>query len=70
MGNYFRRLRLFRARVAHLWATSFQDDEQLFLADLVQAVNKGLGNNVPFGTAEATLVCQAMMEANEVMSIL
>jgi len=61
------RLRLFRTRVARLWATSFQDDEQVFLADLVQAVNEGLGNDVLFGTAEATLACQAMTEANEVM---
>jgi len=61
------RLQLFRTRVARLWATSFQDDEQVFLADLVQAVNDGLGNDVLFGTAEATLACQAMTEANEVM---
>jgi DNA replication licensing factor MCM3 len=67
MGNFLRRLRLFRTRVARLWATSFQDDEQVFLADLVQAVNEGLGNDVLFGTAEATLACQAMTEANEVM---
>jgi DNA replication licensing factor MCM3 len=61
------RLRLFRSRVARLWATSFQDDEQVFLADLVQAVNEGLDNDALFGTAEATLACQAMTEANEVM---
>ena len=61
------RLQLFRSRVARLWATSFQDDEQVFLADLVQAVNEGLGNDVLFGTSEATMVCQAMTEANEVM---
>jgi DNA replication licensing factor MCM3 len=61
------RLHLFRTRVARLWATNFQDDEQVFLADLVQAVNEGLGNDALFGTAEATLACQAMTEANEVM---
>ena len=61
------RLRLFRTRVAKLWATNFQDDEQVFLADLVQAVNEGLDNTSLFGTAEATLACQAMTEANEVM---
>ncbi|KAI9511768.1 MCM2/3/5 family-domain-containing protein [Russula earlei] len=61
------RLQLFRTRVARLWATSFQDDEQIFLTDLVQAVNEGLGNDALFGTAEATLACQAMTEANEVM---
>jgi DNA replication licensing factor MCM3 len=61
------RLQLFRTRVARLWATSFQDDEQVFLADLVQAVNEGLGNDALFGTSEATMVCQAMTEANEVM---
>ncbi|KAI0001792.1 ATP dependent DNA helicase [Russula vinacea] len=38
------RLHLFRTRVARLWATNFQDDEQVFLADLVQAVNEGLSN--------------------------
>lgn len=61
------RLQLFRNRVARLWATSFQDDEQVFLVDLVKAVNDGLGNEALFGTAEATLLCQAMTEANEVM---
>jgi hypothetical protein len=61
------RLQLFRTRVARLWATSFQDDEQVFLADLVQAVNDGLGNDALFGTAEGTLACQAMTEANEIM---
>jgi DNA replication licensing factor MCM3 len=67
MDIFLRRLRLFRTRVGRLWATSFQDDEQVFLADLVQAVNEGLDNDVLFGTAEATLACQAMTEANEVM---
>jgi len=61
------RLRLFRTRVARLWATSFQDDEQVFLVDLVRAVNDGLGNDALFGTAEGTLACQAMTEANEIM---
>ena len=61
------RLQMFRTRVARLWATSFQDDEQVFLTDLVQAVNEGLGNDALFGTSEATMICQAMTEANEVM---
>ncbi|KAH9178899.1 MCM2/3/5 family-domain-containing protein [Lactarius sanguifluus] len=61
------RLQLFRSRVARLWATNFQDDEQVFLADLVQAVNGGLDNTLLFSTTEATLACQAMTEANEVM---
>jgi hypothetical protein len=61
------RLQLFRSRVARLWATSFQDDEQVFLADLVQRVNEGLDSDALFGTAEATVACQAMTEANEVM---
>lgn len=67
--NWFNshRLQLFRNRVARLWATSYQDDEQVFLVDLVKAVNDGLGNEALFGTAEATLLCQAMTEANEVM---
>jgi len=61
------RLQVFRTRVARLWATKFQDDEQVFLADLVQAVNEGLDNTLLFSTSEATLACQAMTEANEVM---
>ncbi|KAI9462326.1 MCM2/3/5 family-domain-containing protein [Lactarius psammicola] len=61
------RLQLFRSRVARLWATNFQDDEQVFLADLVQAVNEGLDNTSLFSTTEATLACRAMTEANEVM---
>ncbi|KAI0308039.1 ATP dependent DNA helicase [Multifurca ochricompacta] len=61
------RLQLFRSRVARLWATNFQDDEQVFLADLVRAVNEGLNDDALFGTTEATLACQMMTEANEVM---
>jgi DNA replication licensing factor MCM3 len=66
-NSFIYRLQLFRNRVARLWATSFQDDEQVFLVDLVKAVNDGLGNEALFGTGEATLLCQAMTEANEVM---
>ncbi|KAI0067929.1 ATP dependent DNA helicase [Artomyces pyxidatus] len=61
------RLQLFRARVAKLWASTYQDDEQMFLVDLVQKVNEGLDTDVLFGTAEATMACQVMTEANELM---
>jgi len=58
---------LFRGRVSRLWAGKFQDDDQVFLADLVQAVNEGLSMDELFGTAEATGILEAMTDANELM---
>ena len=58
---------MFRARVSKLWAGKFQDDEQVFLADLVQGVNEGLPVEQLFGTAEATAALEVMTEANELM---
>ncbi|KZT23858.1 ATP dependent DNA helicase [Neolentinus lepideus HHB14362 ss-1] len=61
------RLKLFRTRLANLFATSLQDSDEVFLADLVPMINEGLATDTPFGTAEATLACQAMTDANELM---
>ncbi|KDQ54871.1 hypothetical protein JAAARDRAFT_196259 [Jaapia argillacea MUCL 33604] len=61
------RLKLFRTRLAHLFGTKLQDEEQFFLADLVPLVNEGLGTAALFGTAEAMLACQTMTDANELM---
>ncbi|GBE78416.1 DNA replication licensing factor mcm3 [Sparassis crispa] len=61
------RLKLFRTRLANLFATKLQDEEQMFLADLVELINEGLSTDTLFGTAEATVACQIMTEANELM---
>lgn len=53
--------------MARLWATKLQDDEQVFLTDLVKDVNEGLDTATLFGTAEATAACQVMTDANEIM---
>ncbi|KAJ8596788.1 ATP dependent DNA helicase [Rhizopogon salebrosus TDB-379] len=66
-GVHRDRLQLFRARLANLFSTRLQDEEQVFLAELVEMVNEGLPTDALFGTAEATAVCQVMSEADELM---
>ncbi|EIW86470.1 ATP dependent DNA helicase [Coniophora puteana RWD-64-598 SS2] len=61
------RLQLFRSRLANLFSTRLQDEEQIFLRDLLEMINEGLPTDALFGTAEATAVCQAMSEADELM---
>ncbi|KAF8559368.1 ATP dependent DNA helicase [Imleria badia] len=61
------RLQLFRSRVANLFATHLQDEEQIFLAELVELANAGLSNDALFGTAEATAICQIMTDSDELM---
>ncbi|EGO04758.1 hypothetical protein SERLA73DRAFT_82495 [Serpula lacrymans var. lacrymans S7.3] len=61
------RLKLFRARLAYLFATRLQDVEQVFLTDLVEMVNEGLPTTTLFGTAEATNACQVMTNLDELM---
>jgi DNA replication licensing factor MCM3 len=61
------RLQLFRARLANLFSTRLQDEEQVFLAELVEMVNEGLPTGALFGTAEATAACQVMSDADELM---
>lgn len=61
------RLALFRSRLAQLYATTLQDEEQWFLTDLVEAINKGLAVDALFSTAEATAICQRMNDDEELM---
>jgi len=44
-----------------------QDDESIFLADLLQHINEGLSTEELFGTGEATEACLAMQAAEELM---
>jgi len=60
-------LKLFRTRLAKLFATRLQDDEQFFFTDLLELINEGLSTDELFGTAEATIACEVMTEANELM---
>lgn len=62
-----RRYELFRTRLAKLFASTFQDEETFYFADLLKAVNEGLSNDALFGTAEANAAVQLMSEANELM---
>ncbi|KAL0572572.1 MCM DNA helicase complex subunit [Marasmius crinis-equi] len=57
------RLELFRSRFLH----ALGDREMLSLTELVKAVNSGLSTNQLFGTAEATLACEAMQDAEQLM---
>ncbi|GLB36486.1 putative MCM family protein [Lyophyllum shimeji] len=61
------RLHLFRSRLANIFATRLQDDEQIFLTELLEFVNEGLPTDTLFGTAEATEACQAMQDNEELM---
>ncbi|EJD04325.1 ATP dependent DNA helicase [Fomitiporia mediterranea MF3/22] len=61
------RLRLFRQRLASVFSTKYQDEEQVFFAELLPHINEGLPTNTLFGTAEATAACQAMSDQNELM---
>ncbi|KAG6814038.1 hypothetical protein H0H92_003888 [Tricholoma furcatifolium] len=61
------RLSLFRSRLATVFATLLQDEEQIFLTDLLKFVNEGLNTGTLFGTAEASLACQAMQDNDELM---
>ncbi|KAF8898462.1 ATP dependent DNA helicase [Infundibulicybe gibba] len=60
-------LQLFRSRLVNLFATRLQDEEQIFLTELLELINQGLTTNNLFGTAEATLACQAMENEQELM---
>jgi DNA replication licensing factor MCM3 len=66
-SRVYDRLQLFRARLANLFSTRLQDEEQVFLAELVEMVNEGLPTGALFGTAEATAACQVMSDADELM---
>ncbi|KAH9919104.1 ATP dependent DNA helicase [Fomitopsis serialis] len=61
------RLKLFRSRVANLFANKLQDSDQVFFKDLREMVNEGLPTDALYGTAEATMACEAMGEQNEIM---
>ncbi|KAF8078335.1 MCM2/3/5 family-domain-containing protein [Lyophyllum atratum] len=61
------RLQLFRSRLANIFATRLQDDEQIFLTALLEFINEGLATDLLFGTAEATDACQAMQDNEELM---
>lgn len=61
------RVQLFRSRVAQLWANQFANEDQLFLTDLLPAVNTDWPAEQLFGTAEATAVLEAMTTDNELM---
>ncbi|PFH50774.1 hypothetical protein AMATHDRAFT_60425 [Amanita thiersii Skay4041] len=61
------RLQFFRSRLAQIFTTTLQNEEQVFLEELVQMVNEGLGTEALFGTREATEGCKAMQEQDELM---
>ncbi|KZP34230.1 hypothetical protein FIBSPDRAFT_1035312 [Athelia psychrophila] len=63
------RSQLFKIRLMELFGPGgrLQDHEQGFLSDLLPLVNEGLPVNDLFSTAEATLACRVMEEANELM---
>jgi DNA replication licensing factor MCM3 len=63
----FYRMQLFRSKLANLFANRLQDEEQIFLTDLLELINEGMDTTALFGTAEATAACDVMQEAEELM---
>ncbi|KAL0950726.1 hypothetical protein HGRIS_007502 [Hohenbuehelia grisea] len=61
------RLRLFRTRLANIFATQLQDDEHIALPALLKSINEGLSTSELFGTTEGTHACEAMQAAEELM---
>ncbi|KAG6331169.1 hypothetical protein ID866_7918 [Astraeus odoratus] len=61
------RLQMFRSKLANLFSTRLQDEEQIFLTELLEMVNDGLPTDALFGTAEATAICQSMTDSDELM---
>jgi len=53
--------------VANLFATRLQDEEQIFLAELLEMINDGLSTTELFGTTEASNICQIMSDSDELM---
>jgi DNA replication licensing factor MCM3 len=67
LADAFYRLAFFRSRMAHVFSTAMQDEESMFLKDLLQHINQGLPAESLFGTAEATDLCNVMGEHDELM---
>ncbi|KAJ2920253.1 hypothetical protein MD484_g161, partial [Candolleomyces efflorescens] len=61
------RIQFFRSRVAKIFSTVMQDEESIFLKDILTHVNEGLPTDALYGTAEATEICQIMTDDDELM---
>lgn len=60
-------MQVFRSRVSKIFVTRMQDEETIFLTDLVEMVNEGMSTENLFGTTEATQICEIMGENDELM---
>lgn len=67
MFSLLNRLQTFRTRLANLFATRLQDEDQILLTELVEFINEGLATEELFGTIEATEACQVMQAHDELM---
>ncbi|EAU93216.1 ATP dependent DNA helicase [Coprinopsis cinerea okayama7 len=65
--NKQERLQFFRSRMAHVFSTVMQDEESMFLKDILTHINQGLPAESLFGTGEATELCQIMGDNDELM---
>ena len=53
--------------MAHAFARQLQDEESIYLKDLLQVVNEGLPVAELFGSAEAEAACNEMERTNDLM---
>lgn len=53
--------------MSKIFATRLQDEETIYLKELLEFVNEGMPTESLFGTAEATQICEIMGENDELM---
>ena len=62
-----KRFQLFRSKLAKLFSTKLQDNENIKLTELVPLINEGLATEELFGSAEAVEALREMGQSEEVM---
>ena len=63
----FKRFQLFRSKLAKLFSTRLQDNENVKLTELLPMINEGLTTEELFGSVEAVEALRAMGQSEEVM---
>ena len=58
---------MFRSKLAKLFSTKLQDNENVKLNELLPMINEGLSTEELFGSAEAVEALREMGESEEVM---
>ena len=62
-----KRFQLFRSKLAKLFSTRLQDNENVKLTELLPMINEGLSTEELFGSVEAVEALREMGQSEEVM---